>query len=514
MKKFLFVVCALVLTMGQSTFATFQLLGTASNTSYAKGAWISPNWQYAFIGTRNGGLQAYSISSNTLTYITSINPGGYCRSVSGDDNYIYLWCQYRWVYAYTFNGSSFTQVGFTNTRTDPMVVRKSWNYLFAGSNYRYLKMLTFNWSAFTEVASVLLPSGCYDAVYDGDQTVYALDKNNWIFAYHFDGSSLTLLDSDDPGTSTSYWGLRRNGTHIYYADTSKVYAYTFDWSSLTKIAETASNVWWYRLRSNGYEIYVADFPSLRALTFDGLSFSVLSESTGIPGQDLWGRGSQIIAPDTALIALVEPETTTTPAQVDFFSLNSVLKVALSTPIISDIVTVSGIPGGTYVDAQITEGAGEISVNGWAWSSATQSVTAWNNVRVRLTSSANQLTETSTVLDIDGKKARFSLKTEIPCFNYSDGFLTIWEFCYELTPNTLKDSQGSTITINDINDNDKIQMDINYQNLSESDMIETRTISTRRGKLDVEQLTAGAQSLKTLNVVVTDAEAFKNIVNNN
>jgi hypothetical protein len=106
---------------------------------------------------------------------------------------------------------------------------------------------------------------------------------------------------------------------------------------------------------------------------------------------------------TATATIAGATTDTTP---DAFTFTDQNNVALSTPVNSNAITVSGINS----PAPISVVGGEYSINGGAFTSAAGTVSQGNTVTVRQTSSASPLTTTSAVLTIDGVSDSFDITT--------------------------------------------------------------------------------------------------------
>lgn len=126
---------------------------------------------------------------------------------------------------------------------------------------------------------------------------------------------------------------------------------------------------------------------------------------------------------------------TTP---DAFSLTAQTDVALSTPTVSNEITVAGINTAAAISVS---GTGQYQINGGAWTSASGSVTAEQKVKVRITSSGSFGTLVSTTLTIGGVAATFNVTTR-----NSVGVPTAFDFVNQESVATSTLRTSNTITI--------------------------------------------------------------------
>jgi hypothetical protein len=130
-----------------------------------------------------------------------------------------------------------------------------------------------------------------------------------------------------------------------------------------------------------------NFPSLPAV---GQGYSANGVDWVYNGY-LWRLGLGTIASDT------------TP---NAFSFTDQTNVALSTPIISNTITISGID----TASPLTITGGQYSINGGAFASAATTVVNGNTVAVRVTSSGTNSTAVSATLTIGGVSDTFTVTT--------------------------------------------------------------------------------------------------------
>jgi hypothetical protein len=110
-------------------------------------------------------------------------------------------------------------------------------------------------------------------VWSDGQYIYFADGTSGLVVLSFDGSSFTVLDTDDPGDVQAVWG---DGTYIYAGDAGGgVHAYSFDGTTLTLLDSEPSLGFVYSFGGDGQYIYAGTNPQLYALTFDGTALTVV-----------------------------------------------------------------------------------------------------------------------------------------------------------------------------------------------------------------------------------------------
>ncbi len=172
-----------------------------------------------------------------------------------------------------------------------------------------------------------------------------------------------------------------------------------------------------------------------AITVSGInttaSISVTGGQYSIAGGPFTSTAGTVTSGQTVAVKLTSSSSTNTAAQAvltiggiaatfsvttvlpdtapDVFSFTAVTNAALSTPVTSNTVTVSGI--NTAASISIT--GGEYSIAGGMFTSAAGTVTNGQTIAVKLTSSASTNTVAQTVLTIGGIAGTFSVTTVLP-----------------------------------------------------------------------------------------------------
>ncbi|MEM9468611.1 MAG: hypothetical protein AAF988_00445 [Pseudomonadota bacterium] len=275
----------------------FTQLDTFSTTDIALGVWSDSN--YTYIADNIGGLRAYTFDGTTYTEVGFYITGNDSRNVWSDGTYIYLseTSSNGAIGAYTFDGTTFTELDYV----DPLSIDNSYGvwgdgtYIYAATASTGLKAYTFDGTSFTEVGSF---GGVFGIEVWSDGTyIYVADNGNGLFVFSFNGTTFTQIDSTSSIASVDVWG---DGTYIYTADlTDGIRAYTFDGSTLTQVGiyntpGNAQGIW-----GDGTYIYVADsFTGVRSYTFDGSTFTEVGVyNTSGSARKVWGDGTYIHVAD-------------------------------------------------------------------------------------------------------------------------------------------------------------------------------------------------------------------------
>ena len=235
----------------------YQLTGTTLTqitAHYEPGIMYRQIWtdgHYIYTGGTNG-ITAFSFDGTNLTLLDTNSAQGSANNAGlwGDGTYLYE--ARSGLCAYTFDGSTFTQVACVNPReTYYSTIRSVWGdgtYLYE-TNYRDgLHIYTFDGSTFTQVAT-----------YNNGATPYTYD-----YYVVGDGHYINTTDNMPPNIGP-YGGL---------------YAFTFDGSTVTPAGYINITYSSMSLYSDGHYIYVPSSSyGLYALTFDGTNFTISAHMT-------------------------------------------------------------------------------------------------------------------------------------------------------------------------------------------------------------------------------------------
>jgi alpha-tubulin suppressor-like RCC1 family protein len=263
---------------GTAGSGPFNKVGSVKNV-----AEIYTMWQqggFLFAGTPNDGLQVYSLDGNNVpTPLTSISPERIV-DVRGDGTYIFaMGADTNTVYAYTFNGTSFTLINSITLSGNSGYG----NRLAAGQGYLYvnngsngIKALTFDGSGFMLVASYDTP-GESAHIWADNKFIYISEGwgNKGIRIMKFDGLAFTQA-AYAPVNAGMSWG---DGKYLYVLDTDAVRAYSFDGTTLINVANFATDATRI-ITGDGTNIYLQSgyyTRILRVIRFDGTNFTSVGE---------------------------------------------------------------------------------------------------------------------------------------------------------------------------------------------------------------------------------------------
>ncbi|MEC8665762.1 MAG: LamG domain-containing protein [Pseudomonadota bacterium] len=176
-------------------------------------------------------LKAFTFDGTTFTEVGVYNTAGNTKAVGGDGTYIYM-VEDGTLHALTFDGSTFTSVATQSINDYASVneIHVSNGYIFVpNGNVDGLLAFTFNGTAFTPAGSVN-PDGYAVGVWVEWPYVFVGNGNGWLDAYTYDGSTFTPAGSAN-GTFGNVWG---DGTYIYAgAGSDELHVYTHDGSSFS-----------------------------------------------------------------------------------------------------------------------------------------------------------------------------------------------------------------------------------------------------------------------------------------
>ena len=253
------------------------------------------NYTYTLSDTNNG-TAALSFDGSTISYLADIvSPTNDPEHYWSDGTYIYAGEQAGtsgFLRAYTFDGTSFTEVGSVDSRA----VQALWGddeYIYAFTAFNEFKVYTFDGSDFVEVYLEDLGSVSITAIWNDEDYLYLLSTSR-LYVYTFDGENLTRIADLSGSGGQGVWG---DGEYLYVASggTSGLKAYFFDGAQLTfKGSVTTSrfeDVW-----SDGVHVYAASDISPRGLyvyDFDGTNFSLVDSITTNDIGRIWSDGTYI-----------------------------------------------------------------------------------------------------------------------------------------------------------------------------------------------------------------------------
>jgi hypothetical protein len=263
-------------TFNGSTFTLANRLTLASGTNPYD---VWGDGTHLFIGTSNG-LYAYFFTGTSWVAAGSYGTGGAIYHVRGDGTYFYAVEAGAGVEALSYNGSSFTSLGFT-TGVDSELLFTANGYIFVGDRTNSkLFALTFNGTAFTTVGSITTGAAPYGLYYDGNY--FYVGEANQLEAYTFNGSAFTLAGTHTISGANVEYITNGPGHYIYASeDSDGLEALEFDGTNFTTVATYPAYSALYGTFWDGTYLYFGDLgPKLAALTPNTLCCTSPSGYTG------------------------------------------------------------------------------------------------------------------------------------------------------------------------------------------------------------------------------------------
>ena len=254
---------------------------------------------YIYLADGSSGIHGLSFNGVSFTYIASATPGGSVEGLAGDGTYIYFGNN-SGHFAYSFNGTSFTQAGTNGHWLNEAVFVDDGGVMHGsdrGGNPDILRAKTFNGSTFTQTDS---QDAVGDDVVDlfGDANyIYSAETASGVVAYTYSGTYTKKTTYNSPGSAQGIWA---DGVYAYLADgASGIRVLKFNdpaWISVSSIDVTtnsANGIW-----GDGTYIYAAEgTDGIRA--YSGFACTSVSGTSGAT----WAANE-----DTALSGLDQEKT--------------------------------------------------------------------------------------------------------------------------------------------------------------------------------------------------------------
>lgn len=209
--------------------------------------WGDGTYIYALTGSE---IHALTYDGTSFTEAGSIAVSG-GLNISGDGNYIYVARGTTGLTAYSFDGANFAELA---THKFPGISH-AWSdgqYLYVSLGSVGLYVMSFNGSGFTHVSSF---SGYPTNASHGDGRYLYVNDTNGLTAYSFDGTTLTPLNTYEPGVGALITSVGVLGEQIFEA---------------------------------------ADDGELRVLSYDGLKYNTTDSIEGVGTvRDIWSNGGYL-----------------------------------------------------------------------------------------------------------------------------------------------------------------------------------------------------------------------------
>lgn len=185
---------------------------------------------YIYMAKDTLGIRAFSFNGSTITQLASSTAATNANKIWDDGTYVYVADGAGGVRGFSFNGSAFTLGGTYNTSTNAVSVWHDGTYLYVGTNDGWLRAFTFSGTVFTLRGSIrATTSGLIEGITgDGAYQYLAIwgDSAKTLQAYSFNGTTFTARGS--------LWHAGPNGGILakdgllYFAYTGGIIVYSFD----------------------------------------------------------------------------------------------------------------------------------------------------------------------------------------------------------------------------------------------------------------------------------------------
>ncbi len=235
-----------------------------------------------------GGIYAYTVNELIPTYIANIsdiNTAG-ARDICGDASYLYL-ANYSTntdaVYAYSFNGSTFTLLDSETTNTSAIGVHTdNAGKVFVACSYDGIKAYSFSGTAFTYLGGKddggRAMGVWYDQTYDW---IFLANESDGVRAYTFSGSTFTGIGHHDEYAAYDVWvkdSAISGEVYVFVAYYTKgLKVFSFDGSTFTELDHSGNlgGVAWSVYGDSNDNIFVAaEYGGVIAFSFDGTDLTL------------------------------------------------------------------------------------------------------------------------------------------------------------------------------------------------------------------------------------------------
>jgi len=241
----------------------------------------SPKKSYVFAAYDSEGLYAYLYNESSFDLLDIINDGDSYVDVYADDNFVYASCQDNGLKAYTFDGCELTLLDSIDNGSEYKGIYSDGSHIYVACGNEGLKVYLFDGEHFTLLDSID-DGDEYDDVYsDGDYiytTLRGSTATSGLYAYSFNGTSLTLLDK----FLGSFWyGVYSDGSHIYAGrGNSGLNVFDFDGEEFTFLDSDGKEAW----DVHGFNNYIYSAMEtdggIGVYTFDGSSLTRITSHSG------------------------------------------------------------------------------------------------------------------------------------------------------------------------------------------------------------------------------------------
>ena len=263
-------------TYGNTSFnANFNLAGAIDPAGTYYSVWVNDTVSPAYVfsaggGSPDGGLYVHTFNGTTFTPVTDTFDGGTYRDVfSYNGTYIYVATQND-LQCYNFDGAALTK-DYTSTINAQAVWANVTNVFSNALNV----LSVFDTQLNLIETNSDIPTQTVTDIWSDNTYLYVTANTDGVFAFSYEHSVLTLLDSSYAGDQ--YEGVCGDGTYIYVAcKLGGIRAYSFNGTNFTLLDTHNAGGTYRDIWINGSHIYVAnDVLGVRAYTFNGTKLSLV-----------------------------------------------------------------------------------------------------------------------------------------------------------------------------------------------------------------------------------------------
>jgi len=277
-----------------------------------KGVWGDGTYIYSAVGSK--GIYAYSFNGTNFTLLDYSDDGDYYESVWGDGTYIYVASSIEGIRAYSFNENGTEEFWLKDVQVDGYypIYDDVWgneSYIYVSAEHIGIMAYTFNENGTEEfwLKDVQFDGDVgqpYNGVWCNDSIIYVTVANSGIMAYTFNENGTEefwLKDVQDDGGY--YEEIFSDGMYVYSAVSSDgVYAYSFNGTNFTLEGQRDDGSYYKSVFSDGMYVYTgivasSSSPSLRTYKYNGTDFSIEYNhtlGTYSDGKDVWGDGIEFL----------------------------------------------------------------------------------------------------------------------------------------------------------------------------------------------------------------------------
>lgn len=216
------------------------------------------NYFFTTGGTASGVSAFRANGDGTITRITTQNSGGGNSGggIIADDNYIYVNNYNHNLVAFTFDGTTLTQVGSVATPSNGGGVAKHNGFVISADNTA-LVAYSFNGTTFAQTGT-LAANGARHVWSDGTYVYYVTTSDNKLNVATFNGTAFTPVTNVTMTTSTADQ-MVGDGKYIYVETASAVEVYKFTGTALTlvDIIQSGTNATT-SVATDGVNIYIGE----------------------------------------------------------------------------------------------------------------------------------------------------------------------------------------------------------------------------------------------------------------